>query len=584
MFQIRDWRNLKGRHKDVSEGSDKDYEITIYNKGGSKMNGKHLVLTLLIGISLICSPLSINELSDDSDPSNDIAWEEAKPLKMENSLRENSDPSKDISTETEPMKIENPIREDSIKPKDKTIEEGELTFIENSFREDTNAGFVITTEETKPMIIEDPLEVDSYTSEDISIAKASSMNIEYQIGTVMIGPPDEEFWSDWASNGDLANATYPGLSAPGIFQMRVIAPGYHVEYQIGFNDQWSIWASDGDVAAVKYSGIPCPGFIQMRMITQGYQVEYQIKFNQHWSLWTANGAVATLNYSGFICPGELCMRAVLNPLEDCPNNTPSAEPSPAPNNLLSSSSTVEYQIGYITAFGTEYWSSWASDGDEANVTYNTWTVPGTYAMKVRAPGYHIEYQIGYITAFGTEYWSPWTSDGNEAGATYNVFTISGTFAMKIKAPGYHVEYQIGYWGDWSPWTSDGLEANITFNTFSGSFPLSMRAIMIVPPEVTIDIDPNSLNLKSKGKWITCYITLNSPYDVNDIDISKVMLEDTIPAEWGDIQGETLMVKFDRSDVENMLSPGTYNLKVTGELTDGTGFEGYSDEISVIDPP
>lgn len=101
----------------------------------------------------------------------------------------------------------------------------------------------------------------------------------------------------------------------------------------------------------------------------------------------------------------------------------------------------------------------------------------------------------------------------------------------------------------------------------------------------IDIDPDTLNLKSKGVWITAYITLNEPsYDVNDIDISTVMLEDTIPAEWGDIQNDTLMVKFDRSEVEDMLSPGRYNLKVAGELTDGTAFNGYSDEIRVIEPP
>ncbi|UCE36443.1 MAG: hypothetical protein JSW00_13095 [Thermoplasmata archaeon] len=105
-----------------------------------------------------------------------------------------------------------------------------------------------------------------------------------------------------------------------------------------------------------------------------------------------------------------------------------------------------------------------------------------------------------------------------------------------------------------------------------------------PCEGIIDIDPDTLNLKSKGRWITAYINLNSPYDVNDIDISTVILEDTIPAEWGDIQNNTLMVKFDRSEVENMLSPGTYNLKVTGELMDGTAFEGYSDEIRVIEPP
>jgi hypothetical protein len=103
------------------------------------------------------------------------------------------------------------------------------------------------------------------------------------------------------------------------------------------------------------------------------------------------------------------------------------------------------------------------------------------------------------------------------------------------------------------------------------------------PEASINIDPNTLNLKSKGRWVTCYIDLFG-YDVNDIDISTILLEDIIPAEWGDIQNETLMVKFDRSEVEDMLSPGTYNLKVTGELIDGTTFEGYSDEIRVIEPP
>jgi hypothetical protein len=102
-------------------------------------------------------------------------------------------------------------------------------------------------------------------------------------------------------------------------------------------------------------------------------------------------------------------------------------------------------------------------------------------------------------------------------------------------------------------------------------------------KTTININPDTLNLKSKGRWITAYITLNNPYDDNDIDISTLILEDTIHLEWGDIQDDTLMVKLDRSDVEDMLLPGTYNLKVTGELTDGTSFEGYSDEIRVIDP-
>ncbi|UCE73451.1 MAG: SBBP repeat-containing protein [Methanomassiliicoccales archaeon] len=104
-------------------------------------------------------------------------------------------------------------------------------------------------------------------------------------------------------------------------------------------------------------------------------------------------------------------------------------------------------------------------------------------------------------------------------------------------------------------------------------------------EATLDIDPDTLNLKSKGKWISAYITLPSDFDIYDINISTIMLNDVIPAEWGDIQGTTLMVKFDRSEVEDLIGLPDDNvvLTVTGELMDGTHLKG-SDTIRVIEPP
>ncbi len=110
-----------------------------------------------------------------------------------------------------------------------------------------------------------------------------------------------------------------------------------------------------------------------------------------------------------------------------------------------------------------------------------------------------------------------------------------------------------------------------------------------PPAITatIDINPDTLNLKSKGKWITCYIELPANYNVSDIDISTLKLNDIIsaepfPTEIGDYDNDeigNLMVKFDRANLEEMLSPGNVVLEVTGEVA-GTDFEGC-DTIRVI---
>ena len=122
----------------------------------------------------------------------------------------------------------------------------------------------------------------------------------------------------------------------------------------------------------------------------------------------------------------------------------------------------------------------------------------------------------------------------------------------------------------------------------------------VPPttvaEATIDIDPDTLNLKSKGKWITAYIELPEGYDVAQIDIATVLLNGVVPAESdakygfvkdpesriGDYDDDGIpdcMVKFDRSAVQGILGVGDeVEITVTGEVA-GTPFEG-SDIIRV----
>jgi signal peptidase I len=102
----------------------------------------------------------------------------------------------------------------------------------------------------------------------------------------------------------------------------------------------------------------------------------------------------------------------------------------------------------------------------------------------------------------------------------------------------------------------------------------------------IDIDPDTLNLKSQGQYITVYAMIDTEYDENDIDVGTVILDDVVYAEWGEVQSDgRLMVKFDRAEVIEYLigkgyGSGDVTLTVSGEFTDGVRFTG-EDTIEVI---
>jgi len=107
-------------------------------------------------------------------------------------------------------------------------------------------------------------------------------------------------------------------------------------------------------------------------------------------------------------------------------------------------------------------------------------------------------------------------------------------------------------------------------------------------EGALNIDPDTLNLNSQGKWVTCYVELPEGHEATDIDVDSVSLEGLLEVQQSDIQDGVLMVKFDREDlaayldlVLGVVPPVAVELVVTGNLTDGTPFEG-SDTIRVID--
>lgn len=105
-----------------------------------------------------------------------------------------------------------------------------------------------------------------------------------------------------------------------------------------------------------------------------------------------------------------------------------------------------------------------------------------------------------------------------------------------------------------------------------------------------NLDPDTLNLKCKGKWVTAYIEFPVEYNVEDIDVSTMLLQNSIPAELsptciGDHDGDgvpDLMVKFDRASLQSLVSVGdSVEISLSGSLTNGLCFSAV-DTIKVID--
>ena len=126
----------------------------------------------------------------------------------------------------------------------------------------------------------------------------------------------------------------------------------------------------------------------------------------------------------------------------------------------------------------------------------------------------------------------------------------------------------------------------------GDYNGQTRAFLLTPSvipqlDVSIDIKPETLNLKSKGKYITVYIELEEGYHAEDIympSVAIIMINDDLiapqlytvgPYEIGDYDEDSvpdLMVKFDRQEL-NFLETTDKYIAIEGELVDGSQFEG-----------
>jgi len=223
-------------------------------------------------------------------------------------------------------------------------------------------------------------------------------------------------------------------------------------------------------------------------------------------------------------------------------------PDTFPPAAVTDLATVDYTLGSISLV-------WTSPGDDGNrgtastydIRYSTdpITEGDGWDKALRCEGEPTPQPAGSVEAF--------TVTGLEPSSTYY-------FALK---------------------SADGVP------NWSG---LSNGAVGKTTVLASVDFDPETLNLKSKGKWVTAHVGLPEGYDVRKIDTSSILLNGVVHAfdkiDDCDRDGvHDLIVKFDRASVIELFAgkkvPDDYVVEVGG-LVAGIRFVG-TDTIKVISP-
>ena len=109
-------------------------------------------------------------------------------------------------------------------------------------------------------------------------------------------------------------------------------------------------------------------------------------------------------------------------------------------------------------------------------------------------------------------------------------------------------------------------------------------------DIAGDVDPDTLNRDSEGRWITAYIELPAEYDPLDVLEETVLFNMTVRSDRMEIRDENgngvpdLVFKFRRSEVQDVIpTDEDVAVMVTGEIRDTIFFKA-EDVIRVIGAP
>jgi hypothetical protein len=290
--------------------------------------------------------------------------------------------------------------------------------------------------------------------------------------------------------------------------------------------------------------------------------------------------------------------------------------------LLLSTATVVPQVWSVAPAITatteiKVESAWSEFGDSAGdlipIPGTRFTVSVTIYDVVRLFGFTVIFRwnkeyLAYVTHIITDEfvflfqdevhpadgWYVLCACSDVIGRTGNIWLFNMTFDV-VRQPYY---YETG-----DPLAVDSIDTSLGFiSTELWNYTPSPIPHTVEPATVriweqkdkaTVDARDQALNFEGEGKWFTAYIEFPEGYNLADIDVSSILLNNTIlvdpdaPAQIGDHDSDDipdLMIRFNRTEVANFLLSkgieyGNVTLTVTGKL-DKTMFKGSIAQIRV----
>ncbi len=128
--------------------------------------------------------------------------------------------------------------------------------------------------------------------------------------------------------------------------------------------------------------------------------------------------------------------------------------------------------------------------------------------------------------------------------------------------------------------------------------LRIRPKLAPPSPANVDCDPDTINIRSEGRWITCYLEPESDRNASEIVGATVRLDSWLAPVIDDKYGFSFdpngylvdhdqdgvterLLKFDRQLLAERLTPGEHIFLVQGEYADAGTFSVNSEAIRVI---